>query len=162
MGIAVFSLFLVTALFAVGAVFGAPYLPTLKKEGEVALDLLNLKKGQTILDLGSGDGSFLLQAAKRDISGIGWEINPLLVVFSKLRLWRYRKTVHIHWRNIWQSKLPKTNAIYIFGISRYMSKFAIKLKSEIATPTKVVCFTFKIPGKNPVQSKRGVYLYEYK
>lgn len=159
MDIAIFSLFLVTALFAVGAVLGAPYLPTLKKEGEVALDMLNLRKGQTILDLGSGDGSFLLQAAKRDINGTGWEINPLLVVFSKLRLWRFRKKVKVYWRNMWRTKLPTVDAIYIFGIERYMGKFERKLKNELKKPTLVACFTFKLPTAKETIVKKGITVY---
>ena len=36
--------------------FGPPYLPTLAPNLKTALDLLDLKSGQTVLDLGSGDG----------------------------------------------------------------------------------------------------------
>jgi hypothetical protein len=36
---------------------GAPYVPTLNKQRETALDLLKLKSGQTLIDLGSGDGA---------------------------------------------------------------------------------------------------------
>ena len=35
---------------------GPPYLPTLDKQVRTALDLLDLKKGQTLLELGCGDG----------------------------------------------------------------------------------------------------------
>lgn len=160
MGIIFGVFFLVVLLFAVGAVFGAPYLPTLKKEGEVALDLLDLEKGQTILDLGSGDGSFLMQAARRGINGIGWEINPLLVLFSKLRLWRYRKTVQVYWCNIWQTKLPKTDAVYIFGIKKYMPKFKAKLLKEIKKPTLIATFTFELPELSADIRQRGIIIYK--
>lgn len=153
-------LFIAVLMLSLGAVFGAPYLPTLKKEGEAALDLLNLEKGQTILDLGSGDGTFLLQAAQKGFRGIGWEISPILVIFSKLRLWRYRKTTRIYWRNMWQTKLPKVDAIYIFGIGRYMAKFERKLKAELSRPTKVITFAFKLPNTKPHKTKKGVYMYE--
>ena len=43
--------------------FGAPYLPTMKNQRENALDLLGLRPGQTLVDLGSGDGSILVLAA---------------------------------------------------------------------------------------------------
>ena len=37
--------------FCAVILFGAPYLPTLSKQKEAALDLLDLKKGQTLLEL---------------------------------------------------------------------------------------------------------------
>jgi hypothetical protein len=37
--------------------FGAPYLPTLKPQVHAALELANLKPGQTLLELGCGDGT---------------------------------------------------------------------------------------------------------
>ena len=36
--------------------FGPPYVPTLTRNMEAGLDLLDLKPGQTMLELGSGDG----------------------------------------------------------------------------------------------------------
>jgi cyclopropane fatty-acyl-phospholipid synthase-like methyltransferase len=158
--LALYVTFVLTLVFAIGALMGAPYLPTLKSESEVALNLLNLKRGQTVLDLGSGDGSFLRLAAQRGLRGIGWEINPLLVVFSKVRLWKYRKQVSIRWRNIWATPIPKVDAIYIFGIKRYMGKFERKLKNELTKPTKIVCFTFKLPKAKPIRVENGITLYK--
>ena len=64
--------------------FGAPYLPTLKKQQEEALDLLDLQPGQLLLELGSGNGRLLRMAADRGISVIGYEINPILFLISKI------------------------------------------------------------------------------
>jgi precorrin-6B methylase 2 len=61
---------------------GAPYVPTLHKQREIALDLLKLKPGQTLIDLGCGDGAMLIEAAKRGIKVVGYEINPLLVFIA--------------------------------------------------------------------------------
>ena len=55
----------VVGLFSFAAVLlvGAPYLPTLRPQVLTGLDLLHLKKGQTMLELGCGDGRVLLEAA---------------------------------------------------------------------------------------------------
>ena len=34
---------------------GAPFVPTHRKQIEIALDLLDLKKGDLVVDVGSGD-----------------------------------------------------------------------------------------------------------
>ena len=91
-------------IFSFVIFFGAPYLPTLKPEAQKALGLLDLKPGQTLLELGSGDGRVLKQAAKQGIRGIGYELNPLLVIYSQISCWRYRKLVTFKCRNFWQVK----------------------------------------------------------
>ena len=64
----------VVLLFGFVVIFGAPYLPTLSRQTEDALELLDLKTGQTLLELGSGDGRVLLAAAKRNLKAVGYEI----------------------------------------------------------------------------------------
>ncbi len=51
---------------------GAPYLPTLKKQQLVALDLLNLPPGAHLVELGSGDGGLCLEAARRGHKVTAW------------------------------------------------------------------------------------------
>src|SRR5690348_1091609 len=77
--------------------FGAPFLPTLKQHIPRALDLIDLKPGQTLLELGSGDGRVLLAAAERGLHAIGFEINPLLVIYSRWRTRHQRDNVEIIW-----------------------------------------------------------------
>ena len=57
----------IVLLFTSAVGFGAPFLPTLRKRVNDALDLLDLKEGQTMLELGSGDGRLLRAAAGRQI-----------------------------------------------------------------------------------------------
>jgi ribosomal protein L11 methylase PrmA len=76
----VFGVFAVLViLFGFVVAFGAPYLPTLRPQITMALDMLDLKKGQTLLELGSGDGRVMMAAAERGWNVIGYELNPLLV-----------------------------------------------------------------------------------
>jgi len=152
-------LVLISGLFALGAILGAPYVPTLKKSGNDLLDMADLKPGATIVDLGSGDGAFALQAAKRGYRVIGYEINPILVVIAKLRTRKYRKTVTIQLRDFWQVQLPPVDAVYVFLIDRYMQKLANKLKKELRQPTLVVSHVFKIPGIKPLKENHNATVY---
>ncbi|HEU4984185.1 MAG TPA: class I SAM-dependent methyltransferase, partial [Nitrososphaera sp.] len=70
----------VSVLLGFVVFFGPPYLPTLRRNIDAALDLLDLKPGQTMLDLGSGDGRVLVAAAKRGINVVGIELSPVLAV----------------------------------------------------------------------------------
>ncbi len=148
-------------IFSFVVVFGAPFLPTLKARTVDALDLLDLRPGQTLLELGSGDGRILRAAAERGIYAIGYELNPVLVVWSKLTNWKYRKYITVHWANYWRHKLPVTDGIYVFLLNPYMKKLDTKITQDITAKVKLVSFAFEIPDKQPANEMNGLFLYIY-
>lgn len=156
-----FFIVLIIVLFLIASILGAPYLPTLNKQVEAALDLIDLKKGQTLLELGSGDGRVLLAAAKRGINSIGYEINPILVLISLIRTIKYRHKVKIIWANYWRKDWPRADGVFVFLIERYMLKLDNYLKLYPYKPIKLVSFAFKIPGKKIVKTKSNTHLYIY-
>ncbi len=118
-------------IFSFVIAFGAPFLPTLSARTEEALDLLDLKPGQTMLELGSGDGRILRAAAERGIYAVGYELNPLLVIWTKLIHWKKRKYITVHWGNYWRHKLPPTDGIYVFLLNPYMTKLDKKIEQDM-------------------------------
>jgi SAM-dependent methyltransferase len=156
------GLFLVSLIgFGVGPFVGAPYLPVLKREVGSLLELADVKPGQLLLDLGSGDGRLLLAAAKRGVRGLGYEINPLLYCIAYFKCWPYRHLVKLRLANYWTVKLPAADIIYVFLIGHYMEKLDQKLQREVTRPTKLVSFVFEIPKKQPVRRTRNSFLYLY-
>jgi cyclopropane fatty-acyl-phospholipid synthase-like methyltransferase len=154
---------LLTALvgcFAVGAFIGAPYLPIRQVDAEAALDLAAVKKGETVIDLGSGDGRLLIAAARRGAQAIGYEINPLLWLWSLVATWPYRRHITIHLKSYWQATLPPADVIYTFLITRYTAKLDRKLTTELHQPTRVVSYVFELPRK-PEKQTRNTFLYRY-
>jgi SAM-dependent methyltransferase len=137
---------------------GAPYLPTLKKQGRSALELLSLKPGETLLELGSGDGKVLVLAARAGLNVVGVELNPFLVVVSWLRTWRYRKQVRIIWGDFWRVEWPECDGVFTFLLDRFMPKLDAHMQ-KLHKP--LVSFAFKIPGREADAQKDGVYLYRY-
>jgi 16S rRNA A1518/A1519 N6-dimethyltransferase RsmA/KsgA/DIM1 with predicted DNA glycosylase/AP lyase activity len=147
--------------FGIGAFIGAPYLPIRRPDVEAALDLAEVTAGQTVVDLGSGDGRLLKAAARRGARGIGYEINPLLWLWSLALNWRYRRLVTIHLGDLWQAQLPAaTDVVYVFMIQRYIDRLDRKLASELKRPTKVVSYVFELPRK-PVKKTYNTQLYRY-
>lgn len=159
--IAVF-LILIIISFGLVVLIGAPFLPTLKNQQEQALDLLDLKPGQTLLDLGSGDGRLLVAAAKRGIKSIGVEANPFLALYSWAITRRYRKLVKIKWRNFWMMDWPRADGIYVFLHTRFMVRLHKKIIQDFeGKKVSVVSYAFEIPGKKPKKTKGGMFLYKY-
>lgn len=152
------------ALFALVALFGAPYVPTHKVAVKRALKLLPLKAGDLVVDLGSGDGVFVLAAAKSGFRALGYEINPVLYAISLLRSLKYKRLVTIKLANFWHADIPKeTKAVFVFAAGPYMNKLSRKL-AQIAKnrqePLYVVSYGFLIPGFNEVAFESGLYLYQ--
>lgn len=159
--IIILSFVVLAALFGFVLLFGAPYLPTLSPQVNAALDLINLKKGEHLLELGCGDGKVLLAAAERGIRVTGYELNPLLAFIAWARTRRYRKLVKVIWGNFWHQKLPPAEGIFVFLLPKYMAKLDKKITQESSKPVKLVSFAFTIPALKPVRSKQGMYLYSY-
>lgn len=160
MDILVYVLAGLALAFGFVVAFGAPYVPTLKPQIGIALDLLDLKPGQTLVEVGSGDGRVLLAAAKRGWNAVGYELNPILVLFSKWHTRKYRRQVQIVWGNALRKKWPQTDGVYVFGVERIMPKLHTKIIQSINRPVKVASFSFKLKNQDPVQIKKGIYLYE--
>jgi SAM-dependent methyltransferase len=141
--------------------FGAPYVPTLNKAREDALDLLNLKKGQQLVDLGCGDGGMLIAAAKRGVNSVGYEINPFMAFIAWTRTRKYHKNIKIKLGNFWKADISNTDAIFVFLLDRFMSQLDDKVKKESKAGVLVVSHAFKIPGKMITAKKGALLLYKY-
>jgi len=53
-----------------------PYVPTPQDVVERMLDMANLKPGEFLIDLGSGDGRIVVTAAQRGVRAYGVDLNP--------------------------------------------------------------------------------------
>lgn len=154
-------LLLIILPFGIGAVLGAPYVPVLRRDSRRILKLAGLKPGQTLVDLGSGDGRLLRAAAAQGVRCVGYEINPYLVLVSRIVCWRYRHLVTIHTADIWHTKLPPADVIYIFILDRHMARLGQKFSAEITRPTKVISYIYELPDRRPVHRTANTYVYEY-
>jgi len=159
---ALILLLFVAFCFVFVLLFGAPFLPTLRPQIHTALDMLDLQPGQTMLELGCGDGRVLVAAAKRGWQAVGYELNPILALVSWFVTWRYRAQVRVVWGDFWRAPWPEAQGVFGFILPRYMGKLHKKVMQYTYRPLRVASFAFIIPQKKPSQVRRGVYLYEYK
>lgn len=161
-GIVLCTTLIVCCCFVFVLLSGAPYLPTLKPQIRIALDLLDLHSGQTLLELGCGDGRVLVAAAQRGLNVVGYELNPLLAIFSWLVTRRYGRRVRVIWGDFWRTPWPEADGVFGFILPRYMSKLHKKVMQYPHRPLRIASFAFAIPEKKPVKIDHGVYLYDYK
>jgi SAM-dependent methyltransferase len=158
------ALAIIFILFVGVIAFGAPFLPTLKEKVNPALDLLDLKVGDTLLELGCGDGRLLVAAAQRGIRGVGYELNPLLFCYAKLKTWRYRHMITLKCADYWRVDWPPADGMYVFLLQPYMPKLHKRLQAykPRKKPFRLVSFAFTIEQKKPSKEHEGMALYLYK
>ncbi len=124
------------------------------------MKLLDPKKGEKIVDLGSGDGKLLFEIANRGGRAYGYEINPIAYLIS---LFRTKiggfKNVKVYYGNFMNADLSKYDAVVIYGISTIMPRIERKLKSELKPGTRVVSNFFQFPNLKPVKKGGDVLLY---
>lgn len=159
--LAVFGL---SVLFCFGMVLlvGAPYLPTLSPQVVAALKLADLQAGDTLLELGCGDGKVLIAAARQGLNVVGYELNPILALIAWARTRRFRGQVRVVCGNFWRQSWPPAEAIFVFLLPKYMRRLDQKITDSVDQPIKLVSFAFTIPDRKISQQLDGVYLYRYR
>src|SRR5258708_7896927 len=133
---------LLILFFGLVVFFGPPYLPTFNKQITTALDLIDLKPGETLLDLGSGDGRVMSAAARRGLNVVGVELNPIMFLISKASTFKYRKQVRIIWGNYWGKPWPRADGIFTFMLPKYMAKLDTRIEKWRPKEIKLASFAF--------------------
>jgi ribosomal protein L11 methylase PrmA len=122
----------------------ACYLPTPTDVVERMLDLANVRAGDLVYDLGSGDGRLVIAAAKRGANGLGVEIEPYWLEES-LRNAEQAGVSHLARFELTDAcdldLSPASVLVFYLGQSS-MRSVAERLMRECAPGTRVVSHSF--------------------
>ena len=125
----------------------APWWRTSKKTARAICKLAKVKKGDLIYDLGSGDGTALMIAAKEfGAKGIGIEIDPFRYWVSKILLKKNSVTdkVKILRKNFFTQNVKEADVIFVYLIPKTLEKLLPKFKKELKKGTRIVSFVYEI------------------
>lgn len=138
-----------------------PYVATTDKRIETIIKFAQIKKNQTVVDLGSGDGRLLVKSAQLGAIAIGYEINPLLILFTKLRafLRGLSQSVIVNNKSLWNADLKVADVIFVYALKKSMKKFEDFVFSNSKPGTRIVTNTNPFPGKKPQKEENGIFLY---
>lgn len=139
---------------------GAVYFPTKPKNVELMMDFLDFKKG-CVADLGSGDGRIVIALARAGIEAHGYEINPILVLYSKFKIktLSLEHKAFVHWKSFWRVDFSKFDAVVVYGFPSIMKDLGKKLEKELKSQTKIISNMYQFPKWEYEQKENGVYLY---
>ncbi len=156
--------YIISIILCVIALFylrnGAIPVPTHKKAINDMLELVQVRPGMKIADLGSGDGRILIAFAQAGASTDGFEVNPVLVWWSRIRIKRRKlANAKVYGQSFWPADLSGYDAVVVFGMTHIMERLGKKLESELKPGTVVVSNVFKFPNWQPEAQKGSVRLY---
>ena len=167
-----------------------PYVATKRHKIGTIIKFAQIKPSQTIVDLGSGDGRLLIASAQKGAKAIGYEINPFLVLITKIRAFflshasssviarnevtkqskkRLPRSFHslamtgeviVYKSNLWKSNLAVADVVFVYGRKKTMQKFQDFVYKNAKKGTRIVVNTNPFPGKKPIREENGVFLYK--
>jgi len=160
-------LLLITAV--VNMISGAPSVPSNRRTIALMLQEAKLKKGQTIYDLGCGDGRLLIRAEKLyGTQGVGYENAPITLILGLFNKLIHCSKIKFRFTNFFKADLSKAHTIFLYLGPEAQQKLAPKIKKECKKGTTIICNTFHLPGfkeykKIPKDKKartNTIYIYK--
>ncbi len=153
----------VVLMFGFVVIFGAPYVPSKRREVQRAFEsLYPLSSNDLLVDIGSGDGVVLREAAKHGARAVGYEINPLLVLISRIASGRY-KGIQVKLADLFRSKFPdETTVVYMFSESRDIKRMFAKIEHEatrLKRPLTVISYGFQYTQYEPKGELGAHFMY---
>ena len=130
----------------------APYLPTPESIVEKMLEVGQLKPGETMFDLGSGDGRFVIAAASRyKANAIGVELDDQLAASSKSRIAEsgLDKLARIIHGDLLKQDYSSADLITVYLWPEANVKVAKLLAVQLKKGARVVSHDFEMGGWKP-------------
>lgn len=161
--IGIFLNFLIAAYFVYSlvAIFkGAAPIPSRGSTVQAMMRLAAIRSGEVLYDLGSGDGRILFAGYRAGARCVGFEINPFLFWYTRLRIWLMRADrVAVKRNDFWGVHVGEANVITVYLVPFAMERLKKKVKSECRPGTRIVAAVYPFPDWEPVQREGKAYLY---
>ena len=130
----------------------APYVPSPQQIVDRMLEAAQLKPGETVYDLGCGDGRILVTAAQKyQVKAVGVEISEHLVkstndTIKRLNLQDQVKVIH---GDLLHVNLEPADVVTIYLETGSNDLLRPNLERELKPGSRVVSHDFMVPGWKP-------------
>jgi SAM-dependent methyltransferase len=150
----------------------APYVNSPEHAVDKMLEMANLKAGQTLYDLGCGDGRILIAAAKRfHVNAVGVEISNHLVrrASENVKKAGLQERVKVLHANFMQTDLSGADVVTLYLATAANESLRPNLEKYLRPNARVVSYDYPIPGWKPIETtatdglhgaSHTIYLYE--
>jgi hypothetical protein len=104
-------------------------------------------------------------AARLGAKAVGYELNPLLVIISRILGYQFRDTLAVFLADFWHASLPEnTTVVYAFLVTRDVAKMMKKMQKEanrLGHPLSLISYGNEMPGKEPLRQLGAHHLYTF-
>src|SRR5579862_7787846 len=148
----------------------APYVSSPARVVDRMLELANIKPGETVYDLGCGDGRILIAAAgKYKAKAVGVEISPKLAESATQRIARagLDSQAKVIQGDLLDVDLTGADVVTIYLATSLNEKLRPRLEKYLKPGARVVSHDYAVPGWKPTKVDRTddgrghvIYLYE--
>ena len=163
LSIVLFALILLWVL--IPAMYGLPLVSTKPERIRKALQLANLQPGETLYDLGAGDGRVLFIAA-RDFGAraVGIEVGPIQCALIWLRVTArgFGNQIQIRWADFYKADLRGADVVFIYATSKEIVKLTPHLEKQMKAGTRLVSISADFPQWEPsaMDQHELIFVYE--
>lgn len=141
----------------------APNWRTKKRTARAAFKLAGLKKTDIVFELGSGEATALMVAAKDfGARGVGVEIEPFRYLLSKFSIRKngLDKKINLIRGNFYKEDLSDATVLYVYLVPQTLNRLIPKFKKELKKGTRIVSYKYemKLPLKE-IDKENELRLY---
>lgn len=125
----------------------APWWRTKKNVARFAFKMANLKKGDVVYELGSGEATVLMVAVSEfGAKGVGIEIDPIRFYLSKFAIWRkgLNKEIILKRADIFKEDLSEADVIYVYLVPKTLNRLIPKFKKELKKGTPIISYKYEV------------------
>ncbi len=133
-----------------------PYVPTPQEVVERMLELAQVKKGDVVYDLGSGDGRIVVTAAKKyGVKAIGFEIDPERIKESKENIAKagVGQLVEIRQQDIRTVDLSAASVLTMYLLPEVNLMIRPNIWKQMKPGSRVVSHDFDMGDWNPLKTE---------
>ena len=142
------------------------FVPTPQEVVDDMLRLANVRKGDVLYDLGSGDGRIAITAAKRyGIRAVGIDIDPERIREANENAKKAGVTHLVQFRNedLFKADFKEATVVTLYLLPDLNVKLRPRLWSELKPGTRIVSHQFEMgtwkPEKKLESSGRSIYFW---
>ena len=144
---------------------GLPWIPTHRKRIIKALELAQLRSGEILYDLGSGDGRVLIMAAREyGAQAVGIELSPAHCALAWLRilLSGLIGRVSIRWGNFYKAELSEADVVFAYLTPTHARKLKSHLESQLRPGARLITISADVEGWEPTafDSEDLIFFYQ--
>jgi len=142
-----------------------PFVPTPQDVVDKMIELAGVKKGDTVYDLGSGDGRIVITAAKKGARAVGFEIDGDLVKESRENIQKagVQNSAEIRQQDILTVDLSAASVITMYLLPDVNLRLRPNILSQLKPGSRVVSHAFDMGDWKPDRTERingrTVYLW---